>query len=165
MKNKRIIVDENDNPIGAKSSEEMNYSKDIYRVTAIWVTNSKGEVLIAQRSFNKTDSPGKWSGAVAGTVDEGETYDSNAYKELEEEIGITGVSLTPFFKHYVDGYRKYFGQWYSCTLDKPAEDFVIQKDEVEGVKWISPEELKMDVEKNPEKYVPSFPKSLKKLLP
>ncbi len=44
-----IVVDENDNVIGSKSRDEIDYSKDIYRVSCLWVTNPKGEVLLAQR--------------------------------------------------------------------------------------------------------------------
>lgn len=161
-KGKVIIVNKEDVPIGLKAREEIDPTKDIYRITAIWVTNKKGEVLIAQRKFTKKINPGKWGPAVAGTLEEGETYESNAYKELEEEIGIAGVVLKPGPKIFVEAPRKYFAQWYTCVIDKPIEDFVTQEDEVEQVRWISVAELKKDVEQNlADYYVASMPLIIK----
>ena len=52
MKKKTIIVDENDKKIGLKMRGDIK-QKEIYRVSALWIENSKGDVLLAQRSFNK----------------------------------------------------------------------------------------------------------------
>jgi isopentenyl-diphosphate Delta-isomerase len=77
MSEKIIIVDENDNVVGAKEKSDIDYSKDIYRSSALWIFNSGGEILLAQRSVKDDRHPGHWGPAVAGTVDEGETYESN----------------------------------------------------------------------------------------
>lgn len=42
-KPKIIIVDENDEPIGAKERGTLDDYKDIYRVSALWITNEKGK--------------------------------------------------------------------------------------------------------------------------
>ena len=47
-----IIVDEKDNIISYKERKSIS-QKDIYRVSALWIMNSKGDSLLAQRSFNK----------------------------------------------------------------------------------------------------------------
>lgn len=156
MKKKVIIVDSDDTPIALKFRDEIDPVKDIYRVTGIWLTNPKGEILISQRAFSKKIDPGKWGPAVAGTVEEGDTYESNAYKELAEEIGVTGVFLSAGPKLYVQGPRHYFAQWYTCEIDKPSLDFVVQAEEVVQVKWIAASSLRSDVEANPESYTPSM---------
>ncbi len=102
------IVDENDNLIGHKPRTEVDFTKDIYRSACIWIENSKGEVLLARRALNKDKDPGMWGTAAAGTVDEAETYESNAYKELEEEIGLTGVELTSNAKVWAGFPRRQF---------------------------------------------------------
>ncbi len=81
------IVNEQDEIIGYKDRKDRNLV-DITRVSALWITNEDGEILLAQRGLNKTHSPGLWGPAVAGTVEEGETYESNIIKEAEEEIGL-----------------------------------------------------------------------------
>ena len=56
------VVDANDIQIGLKEREDIT-SGDIYRVSALWLTNSNGDVLLTQRSYTKKNSPGAWSAA------------------------------------------------------------------------------------------------------
>lgn len=145
------IVDENDIEIGFKERSEVELS-DIYRVSALWLTNSKGEILLAQRALSKKHGPGKWGPAVAGTVDEGETYERNILKETEEEIGLVlspqEIRLGPKVK--IQGNHLHFCQWYYAKSDKDLADFILQEDEVIDARWFSPEELKLLTEKSPE---------------
>lgn len=155
-KQKIIIVDENDVPLGSKYRDEIDYTKDIYRWSGIWIENSQGEVLIAQRKLTKDKDPGKWGPAAAGTLEEGETYESNAHKEVQEELGITIDSFQLGLKQHSDTPRRYFGQWFLCKLDKPLHEFVIQEEEVEQIAWINKEVLIRDIKENSDKYAPSF---------
>ena len=50
-------------------------------------------MLIAPRVLTNDKDPGKWGPAAGGTLEISETYESNAYKEAEEEIGLTGVEF------------------------------------------------------------------------
>ena len=158
MKPKIQIVNENDEIIAHKHRNEIDYSKDIYRSTTLWITNSKSEILLAQRKLTKDKDPGKWGPAVAGTVEEGETYNSNIRKETEEEIGLTNVELKSVEKFKAGHPRQQFIQVYSTKIDKQIEDFKIQEDEVERIAWMSKTELIKDLRDNPDKYVPAMPK-------
>lgn len=134
---KIIIVDENDNEIGLKERGTLNFD-DIYRVSALWITNSKGEVLLAQRSFNKKQNAGQWGPAVAGTVEGGESYDSNITKEAKEELSLEKTEFKKGPKiRYSDKNYNYFGQWYFLNINKVIDDFKIQKEEVEQIQWFS----------------------------
>ncbi len=163
-KPKVILVDKDDNPIGLQYRDKIDHEKEIYRVTGIWIENSKGQVLIAQRQLTKLHDPGKWGPAVAGTIEEGETYESNAYKELEEELGLINVKLELGPKTFRDGSKKHFTQWFVCVVDLPADAFKLQEEEVEAVAWIDKVNLVKDVKENPDKYIPSFPKILASLI-
>lgn len=156
MSSKIIIVDGNDNVIVYKERESLEV-KDIYRVSALWLTNSKGEILLARRALAKAHSPGKWGPAVAGTVEEGETYDSNILKEAEEEIGLKNVKFKKGSKSRIllAGRPRYFLQWYLLEIDKPAEEFKIQKIEVEEIKWFSKDELREKLQMNPDEFIVS----------
>jgi isopentenyl-diphosphate delta-isomerase len=147
------VVDENDELIGYKERSDRS-PEDIYRVSALWLTNSRGDVLIARRALNKIHNPGQWGPAVAGTVDEGETYEENIVKEIEEEIDLKNVQLKEGPKRRVKGERfNYFCQWYFAESNKRAEDFNIAKDEVEEVAWVSKEELTRKIKENPESFL------------
>jgi len=163
MSSKIIIVDENDNIITTKERETLEY-KDIYRVSALWLTNSKREVLLARRALTKTHSPGKWGPAVAGTVEQGETYDSNIVKEAEEELELNNLEFQKGPKIKISGKHNYFLQWYLLEIDKPLEEFKIQKSEVEEVKWVPKKELLERIEINPDEFIASTKQWIKLFL-
>ncbi|HSX30312.1 MAG TPA: NUDIX domain-containing protein [Candidatus Saccharimonadales bacterium] len=151
-----IIVDEQDEIIGHKERGTLDAS-DIYRVAALWITNSDGSILLAQRKFTKKHDPGKWGPAVAGTVDEGETYDSNIAKEAAEEIGLTDLAgLMTGPKIRFNNTYQYFCQWYRLCIDWPIQAFTIQESEVEQIKWFTPTELTADFQQHTDHYVPTF---------
>lgn len=150
------IVDDQDKLIGVKERTEVDYKTDIYRVSALWLTNSKGQTLLAKRAAVKDKDPGKWGPAVAGTIDEGETYDVNIYKEAEEEIGLTNEQFKKGQKILVKHPRTYFCQWYFVTLDRDTDSFVMQEDEVDELTWIDIEQMKQELKANPDKYVPAM---------
>lgn len=129
-KPKIIIVNEQDEIIGYKDRNLID-SKDIYRVSSLWIKNSKGEILLAQRAFTKSHHPGRWGPATAGTVEEGEDYYSNIVKEAKEELGIENVSFKELVKLRRQTKWNYFVQWYLAIIDKDIREFKIQKEEVD----------------------------------
>jgi isopentenyl-diphosphate delta-isomerase len=141
-----ITVDENDNQISVVPRSE--HDEHIYRVSALSITNSKGEILLAQRAFTKKHHPGKWGPAVAGTVEEGETYLSNILKETEEEIGISiteeDIELGPK-TDTLDKKYKHFTQWFYYRTDKDITEFTYSDDEVADIRWFTPEEIRNNV--------------------
>ena len=151
---KIITVDKNDNMVGLKEWENLK-TEDIYRVSALWIENSKGEILLARRALSKAHDPNRWGPAVAGTLEEGETYDSNIVKEAEEEIGLKGIKFKKRTKTKIVlvGRIRYFLQWYMVKIDKPLKEFKIQKSEVAEVRWFSKEEIKKKLQENPNEFI------------
>ncbi len=144
-----IIVDKNDKIIWYKPRSEIN-SEDIYRVSALWIENSKWEILLAQRGFMKSNGPWKWGTAVAGTVEKWETYEDNIYKEAQEEIGLNWVKFTLEEKLYSElAGRKFFVQYYYLKLDKDIKEFILEFPQVESVRWFKKEEIKNLYIRNP----------------
>ena len=150
-----VVVDENDNVIGVKDRSAITHS-DIYRVSSLWVKNSAGDVLLAQRKHTKKHDPGKWGPAAAGTIEEGETYQSNIVHEAQEEIGLQNIAPKSGPKVRVRGEYNFFDQWYILTVDKAASDFTISEEEVEQVKWFTRAELADELQKRPEQFLPDI---------
>ncbi len=150
---KFVIVNEQDNVIGAKEKEAIT-AQDIYRVSALWITNSQGDILLAQRSFNKVNHPGRWALAVAGTVEVGETYEENIKKEAREEIGLQDVIVSLGPKFLVNDATKFYLQIFTTVVDRTAESLTLKKDEVEDIKWFPQKELKQEITAHPEKFTP-----------
>jgi isopentenyldiphosphate isomerase len=154
--NEVIIVNKNDEIIGYKSRNNRS-PEDIIRIAGIWIENENGEVLIAQRSINKKNDPGKWGPAAAGTLEKGETYESNILKEIEEEIGVSlePADIQSIGNFYEETSHKYFVGTFYAKIDSKT-NFVLQKEEVEAVKWISWFDLEKDIIENPTKYLLSL---------
>lgn len=93
---------------------------------------------------------------MTGTVDEGETYETNIYKEAGEGIGLSGFDFKTSLLQYTESPRKCFIQWYLVEVNKPLEYFVPQESEVEKLVWIKKEKLIDDIKNSPAKYVPAL---------
>lgn len=129
-------VDAQDNPIGQKLRSELT-NTDCWRMVSVWIENDQGQVLLQQRSQGKKHSPGSWTPAAEGTVALGDDYQTTAYRELEEEIGLTGHELTPTNKvhaKFESGERQCQG--YRTICNWPIEQFAIQLEEVERIEWV-----------------------------
>jgi len=160
---KVTIVNENDEIIGYKARNAVN-EEDVYRVSSLWITNSKGDILLAKRHHTKLHNPNMWGPAVAGTNEEEETYESNIIKETEEEIGLKYIK--PMFgpKIEVTGEYHHFTQWFTFKVDKDINDFKIQEDEVEELKWFAPQELKNELQEQSEEFLPRMSEYFKLFL-
>ena len=150
------VVDEEDNVLEYKRRGDIK-KEDIYRVSALWIENSKGQVLLAQRAFSKKNDPGKWGPAVAGTVEKAETYESNIQKETEEELGITDIKLTmPFKKIRHTGEHNFFVQYFLAIIDKEINEFNFDKREVNEIKWFDKKKLKEKIRQYPDVFLKSL---------
>jgi len=146
------IVDENDNVIEYRERDNRDFNA-IYRVSYLWITDANGNILLARRAFNKSHDPGKWGPAVAGTVEEGETYEQNIIKEAEEEIGLKDIKPILGGKKRRRTKWNYFSQEFLLTLPVGFNDFKVAKDEVAEVKWFSEEELRRELRENPNNFL------------
>ncbi len=164
MSQQIIIVDENDSEIGSADRDTVvPGDRRIFRATGLWVTNSSNTILLAQRSHLKKAEPGKWGPAASGTLETGETYVSNLIKETSEELGLTLTQdmLIAGPKLFSDVGYSLFAQWYFLVLDKPIDEFVLQHEEVERVKWFTRNELENEITKNPNQFLHWIPIMLK----
>lgn len=147
MKNEEYfdVVNEQNEPTGEKLPRSAVHEHDAYwhRTTIIWVVNLKKEVLCQQRSFKKDENPGKWQSYFGGHVNVGESYDENAAREVQEELGIT-ISIKDLRAICIrkNETHKHFGQVYLLRWDGDISKLTFNDGEVAQVKWISVDELK-----------------------
>ena len=132
------IVDLNDNVIDIVSRAEMRRRRMRHRAVFILVRNSRGEVLIHQRSDAKDLWPGWWDVAIGGVVTAGESYDAAAARELSEEAGIDAVPTPIGGGTYEDADVALIGRCYEVLHDGPVEP---RDGEVVAFRWVNPESL------------------------
>ena len=145
------VVDENDSVLEFKERDEVK-REEIYRVSALWITDSSGRVLLARRAYDKSHHPGMWSPAVAGTVEE-ESYEENIIKEAFEELGLRDLKLEKGPKTRTTADYIHFTQWFIVVIDKDISEFKICKEEVAEIKWWSEQELKKALLEHPEEFL------------
>jgi isopentenyldiphosphate isomerase len=150
-----IIVDEHDQVVEYRKRAELHES-DRFRITVVWIEDGKGNALIHLRSNQKKYLPGLWENAAGGGVAKGESYETNAYKELAEEIGVRDVPLQFVAKKRIKTpHGERFCAWYKVILDWPIEKFVLEPREVAEIRWVPKQQLFDDRDAHPEKYMPS----------
>jgi len=149
------IVDEKDGIIDFKD-KKFRTKDDIYRISSLWIMNSKGEILLAQRHKSKMLHPNTWWPAVAGTVDEQETYKETIIRETEEELGLKNIEFQLWPKVRIKDDYWFFCQWFVACVDKDISEFIPQETEVQALRWINSNELLREYKKSPEIYIPSM---------
>ena len=145
------VVDEvSGKPTGQKEMKSKIYQEGLWHLASqVWIYNSKGEFLFQKRSFTKDMLPGLWDIAVAGHVDTGETPKMTALREVKEEIGVDATNnleeLLVSKNSRVDPENKINNVFYHAftyKFDGNVNDLVLQKEEVEEIKFFSIKEVK-----------------------
>jgi len=154
-----ILVDENDNPIGKEEKVKCHLPNGkLHRAFTALIFNNEGKLLLTKRSEGKMLWPNDWDGTVASHPRESETYESSAERRMPEEIGIMcKMNYVNKFEYHVP-YKDIGSENEICgtligTIDSFDESSMI-KDEISEIKWISPDELKNELEHNRDVYCP-----------
>ncbi len=156
MQNKQLIalVDKNDNVTEYAEKQYVHEKGLLHRAFSIIIFNSKGEILLHQRSHAKYHTPSLWTNTCCSHLLHGMTMDECAHSRLDFEMGfdtkmefqLSFTYQTKFgnglIEHETD--HLYFGQWEG--IPNPNID------EVMGYKWIKPKQLFEDVSMNPNSY-------------
>ena len=135
------IVDEDDNPIKGANLFDAYDNGLIHRIVMIIIKDTDGRMLLQKRGPNVTTHPNTWDVSAAGAVDEGEDYMTAALRELQEEVGITGIDLEFVDKIYAEedvdklkGLRRFIGIFQG--LVEPDTPLTLAPDEVTGTRWM-----------------------------
>ena len=159
------IVDENDQPIGASTRQEAWANGSYYRLVQIVLRDENGNFLLQKRSLEKALYPGRWTNAASGHVDEGETYETSAPRELAEEIGVD-VPLTFIGKLLVQiaTEDKTLNQFNGVFEGRIPHDtkFTLQHEEVSEVLWFTLKELQEKIAAAPDDFTPAMALAVEK---
>lgn len=140
------ILDENGTPSGRTMLRGENSLKpgEYHLVVHIWVLSPDGNFLIQKRAKDKKLMPGEWA-ATGGAAIAGENSCTAARRELLEELGLDPAPEN--FKKLARLKRRnsLLDIWVTVT-DRPSESFVLQKSEVEKVRWVTEAELASMIE-------------------
>ncbi len=139
----QIVDPETGEPTGEHLPRKEVLERKLWcRTTNVFILNSQGEILCHQRSLSKERFPGNWSTHFGGHVTEGESFKISALKEIEEETGlkINAFQLIPW-RTSRKGMSRIWVRDFITVYDGDIKDLVIQKSEIEQVKWFKAEEV------------------------
>jgi len=92
------VIDENDKIIGQEMRSVVHQHGLWHRGAHVLLFTPDDKFIVQQRAKAKSQSPLKLDCSVSEHVVAGEGYHDAAIRGLEEELGITGVSLIPLVK-------------------------------------------------------------------
>lgn len=158
MEEQVILVNQNDEPIGLMPKMEAHEKALLHRAFSVFVLNDKNELMLQQRASHKYHSPLLWTNTCCSHQRDGETNIQAGNRRLQEEMGFSTelkelfsfIYKAPFdnglteheLDHVMIGYYN----------EKPT----INPDEVEAWKWLDIDEVRRDMEQNPEQYTAWF---------
>ncbi|HEY4526002.1 MAG TPA: isopentenyl-diphosphate Delta-isomerase, partial [Candidatus Paceibacterota bacterium] len=87
-----VLVDGDDNEIGTMPKALVHQAETpLHRAFSFFLFNSKGELLLQQRSSRKKTWPLVWSNSCCGHPLPGEERKDAVKRRLKDELGLTGI--------------------------------------------------------------------------
>lgn len=154
MKEYIIAVDKYDNELGPIEKMEAHYKGILHRAFSIFIFNSNNELLLQKRNKTKYHSPGLWTNTCCSHPRYDEKLEDATYRRLKEEMGFTCELKEIFnFLYKVNFEDNLIENEYDHVFIGIFNGKIIpNKNEVEDFKWVSINEIKLDIINNPHSY-------------
>lgn len=153
-----ILVDKNDQSLGLMEKMEAHVKGELHRAFSVFIFNNDGEMMLQQRALTKYHSPGLWTNTCCSHPRDGEKTKDAAHRRMVEEMGFD-CEIEEVFTFI---YKSDVGQgliehefdhvFIGRYNDKPQ----INPEEVNDWKFISIDDLRIDIEKSPDRYTVWF---------
>ena len=152
---KLIWVDLFDQEIGSGEKLETHVKNQLHRAFSVFIVYDR-KMLIQRRALGKYHSGGLWANACCSHPRWGETLEDAVQKRMEEELGIPKGSCIPkelfsfnYFSQY-DGLSEY--EIDHVFLTDYHGEINVDPDEIMELRWIALEDLKKEMECEPQKF-------------
>lgn len=154
-----ILVDHSDKAIGNLDKGGCHDGQGkLHRAFSLFIFNSRGEMLLQKRSAQKRLWGGYWSNSCCSHPREGEDMPEATGRRLHQELGLH-CELHFLYKFE---YHANFGEAGSehelcwVYVGRSDEDVVVNRNEIEQWRFISPEELDREMSEQPGHFTPWF---------
>ena len=146
------VVDENGIPTGRVVERSEAHRLGLrHRTSHVWIVrrhNDSIQILLQKRCMQKDSYPGCYDISSAGHIPAGDDYIVSALRELKEELGIEarpeelldcGIHHCPDVddnfhgKHFIDHQISHI---FLLWRDMEEEEFIVQKEEIDSVRWV-----------------------------
>ena len=134
------VVNERNEECGSPATRAEGRAKNlIHRCSYVVIRNGAGDFFVQKRVAFKETYPSMYDPAPGGVVGL-ESYEENAKREIEEEMGVpSSVALRRHFDFFhEDNVSRVFGRVFLARFDGPFE---LQESEVESASFMRAEEV------------------------
>lgn len=161
MEERVILVDWDNNELGTMEKLEAHQKWVLHRAFSVFLFNDAGELLIQKRAIGKYHCGGFWTNTVCSHQRVWEENLDAAVRRLKEEMWIifTRQELEVIWSevYHADFSNGLIEHEYDFVIvGKYNGEVVISPEEVMDYKWISLEDLKIEIEKNRKQFTPWF---------
>ena len=153
-----ILVNEYDEQIGLMPKLEAHEKALLHRAFSVFVFNNKNELMLQQRALHKYHSPGLWTNTCCSHQRDGESNLQAGIRRLQEEMGF----VTPLKETISFIYKAPFDNGLTeheldhIMVGNYEDTPIINPDEVADWKWMTLEDVKQDIDDNPQLYTAWF---------
>lgn len=153
-----VLVNEKDEPIGLMPKMQAHQEALLHRAFSVFILNDKNEVMLQQRAAHKYHSPMLWTNTCCSHQRDGESNIAAGQRRLQEEMGFS-VPLKELFSFiykapFDNGLTEHEYDHVLIGYSNNAPE--INPDEVASWKWMSIENIKEDMKKQPAVYTEWF---------
>jgi isopentenyl-diphosphate delta-isomerase len=153
-----ILVNKKDEQIGTMPKLEAHEKGVLHRAFSVFVLNDSGEMMMQQRAACKYHSPLLWTNTCCSHQRVGESNIEAGKRRLFEEMGfVTELKDVVSFIYkatFDNGLTEH--EFDHVLVGTYNENPNINIDEVNNFKWMTLEQVKVDMELNPDIYTEWF---------
>lgn len=147
-----VLVNENNEKIGLMPKLEAHQKAVLHRAFSVFILNDKNELMLQQRAVHKYHSPLLWTNTCCSHQRDGESNIQAGNRRLQEEMG------------FITELKELFSFIYKAPFDNGlteheldhvmigyySKEPIINSDEVETWKWMNIDEVRKDIQQNPD---------------
>lgn len=149
-----VLVDSQDNELGKMEKLEAHEKGLLHRAFSIFLFNSKGEMLIQQRSLSKYHSPGLWTNACCSHPAPNESIIQAGNRRLKEELGLSTELVDAFNFEYRETFENNLTEHEldHVLVGYSEENPILNQEEAKDYRWITWANLLKEIDLNPENF-------------
>lgn len=158
MEERVILVDNHDNEVGFMEKMEAHEKGLLHRAFSVFVFNDQGEMMLQQRALHKYHSGGLWTNTCCSHPRAGESVLEASHRRLGEEMGFDcelDEKFSFIYKAKLDN-ELIEHEFDHVVFGKYNNAPKINHDEVADWKFMSINEVKTDMSKQPDSYTEWF---------
>lgn len=153
-----VLVDENNRVLGTLSKlEAHNKNTPLHRAFSLFLFNSKGKLLLQQRSSKKKTWPLVWSNSCCGHPRPNEKTSDAVKRRLKFELGIEDINIfevIPDYRYTAEQDGMVENEICPVFFARTDSKLKINSKEIRATKWIAWKDWVNEIKKNPNHYSP-----------